>query len=1109
MSSRRRAGPPPPPSLVPFLEGTPGLDSGSAGGGPGGRGLGSRPTVAKFAGAAALEAAQAAAALPGSSALGSMPVPGGAGGLGSALALPPASASASAAAARSDPGRGGGGGSRAADPSLLSATGLTHLAGCRCPHLDAVLPHVLKLDRYDPVVDMHLGGHFGDIAPVSSTSARARAPSASVAFGADGLPLEGAGRLLPSPPFSHSRSGAFSKINFGHEHNRLLSVAGRGGAAGAWCPVLPPLQQPSGVIAGSGSGGGGSSGSGSKRRKSADGPGADSAGGRAGGRADRPRKKPLTTTGADRPRKKPLTTAGADRSRKKPLTTYNAVIAEAMALAKNSSRAVAAAAASATSDATKLSGAADEEGPGAATDGKPAGTAASATSAVTSEAARAADTSEKSDKDEKMADAKAVEDEEMADAKTEKDADIADAKTEKDEEMTAAIYETEKGSPDTAESSHEKETIQVAAKSNGDFDAAGDTSADATADKREANPTDENEGNPTNEKEADSTDEKEVDPTDEKKATPTDEKKNDSTDEKAPDSTEKKKATPTDETKTDGIDEKEANSKGEAEADLTEKEEADSADEKETDPTEKKEADSNKSAKADRSETSEARSSEQEKKGGRDVLGESGAQLPLATGEKEVESGDSVKEFNKVDVDDGSKREGEAIIATGDLDESLVIADESGTAAMDVESKQVEEVKSGSGLEDSGSSLKLDVASISLPEGLKKVGQNKVPDKAKDKVPESGTREAEPVSSESAVALPLDVKGDLTLPKDLTSPKPLNVLSDLRYAYLRSRDRRIQRERDSILTSDQLFRRSNSKRKKAENSNQRMPIIVTDDELSSEKRLMRSRLRLDASVAASKVEEWLEVIRTTRGTYWHSKKKGRSRLSCQWCPLSENAYWGRRGASGDDLMRCLECSAIGSGPSSTNPDSSLCMMKHFIASGHNFGMTCGPRSELFCFKCGDFVYHEVVDREKERVDIARIIPRLSLEPGPLQRSYEPLSFVTTSDHGVVWRGMTASYPSVAPAELTLAARLSLRRFKIFHGEIGAGCDQNTLGPLALRFASDEKRSGEHCPRIEAPVGLYNLGACAACYHSPLCITSFEILFNPCTNGIFVFLLYFR
>ena len=36
-------------------------------------------------------------------------------------------------------------------------------------------------------------------------------------------------------------------------------------------------------------------------------------------------------------------------------------------------------------------------------------------------------------------------------------------------------------------------------------------------------------------------------------------------------------------------------------------------------------------------------------------------------------------------------------------------------------------------------------------------------------------------------------------------------------------------------------------------------------------------------------------------------------------------------------MQCLECSVVGCGPSSTSPDSSVHMMCHFIASGHNFG----------------------------------------------------------------------------------------------------------------------------------------------------------------------------
>ena len=188
------------------------------------------------------------------------------------------------------------------------------------------------------------------------------------------------------------------------------------------------------------------------------------------------------------------------------------------------------------------------------------------------------------------------------------------------------------------------------------------------------------------------------------------------------------------------------------------------------------------------------------------------------------------------------------------------------------------------------------------------------------------------------------------------------LLSDSRYSQLRSRERRLLRERENVLlksrempspgdiclpsTSQQKQTRGPTKRNKddtvAKASTNYLTTstaihVVSDDEFSSERRMLRSR----ASVASSKVEEWLEVIRGGRKAYFDGERitSKHSRSHCAWCPRPSNKteFIKNRHPSGDELMQCLECSVVGCGPKSTCSDSSMHMMCHFIASGHQFG----------------------------------------------------------------------------------------------------------------------------------------------------------------------------
>jgi hypothetical protein len=63
-----------------------------------------------------------------------------------------------------------------------------------------------------------------------------------------------------------------------------------------------------------------------------------------------------------------------------------------------------------------------------------------------------------------------------------------------------------------------------------------------------------------------------------------------------------------------------------------------------------------------------------------------------------------------------------------------------------------------------------------------------------------------------------------------------------------------------------------------------------------------------------------------------------------------------------------------------------------------------------------------------------------------------MQFVKTTEHGVVWRGLIASYPSLVPKEHVRAARLSLRRLSLFRMEWGS---------KALEFAVYQNQKGAH------------------------------------------------
>jgi len=105
--------------------------------------------------------------------------------------------------------------------------------------------------------------------------------------------------------------------------------------------------------------------------------------------------------------------------------------------------------------------------------------------------------------------------------------------------------------------------------------------------------------------------------------------------------------------------------------------------------------------------------------------------------------------------------------------------------------------------------------------------------------------------------------------------------------------------------------------------------------------------------------------------------------------------------------------------------------------------------------CGDFVYHEVFDQERERIFLEQNIPSLSWRETPILRGVDPSSFIVTPENGAVWRGMMATYPSPVSAQLVQASRFAVKRMSIFRGD-----DTNLeLGPKAAELCIYRQHHG--------------------------------------------------
>jgi ubiquitin carboxyl-terminal hydrolase 22/27/51 len=145
--------------------------------------------------------------------------------------------------------------------------------------------------------------------------------------------------------------------------------------------------------------------------------------------------------------------------------------------------------------------------------------------------------------------------------------------------------------------------------------------------------------------------------------------------------------------------------------------------------------------------------------------------------------------------------------------------------------------------------------------------------------------------------------------------------------------------------------------------------------------------------------------------------------------------------------------------------------------------------------------------ERERIDLCARLPWMGWKDHPLQRSFDALRFMYILDHGIVWKGMAATYPPYVPSEHVAAASMSRWRQNFFHGNIWElpsnaredvmqfASSQAKLGmsrdspldtlvfalkPHALSFVFPDPSTRW---RLPAPVGMYNLGN--SCYMSAI------------------------
>lgn len=129
-------------------------------------------------------------------------------------------------------------------------------------------------------------------------------------------------------------------------------------------------------------------------------------------------------------------------------------------------------------------------------------------------------------------------------------------------------------------------------------------------------------------------------------------------------------------------------------------------------------------------------------------------------------------------------------------------------------------------------------------------------------------------------------------------------------------------------------------------------------------------------------------------------------------------------------------------------------------------MTCGKKGSLFCMMCGDFIYNSIVDRTVEYTEIALRLPQLGCPDQTLERSISSSERVLNETGKLFWPGLMATYPDTSFGIIRRASRQSLKRMRMFHGEMerspwvfGYLNDvRNSKGLFSLIFSMNLKRN---------------------------------------------------
>lgn len=307
--------------------------------------------------------------------------------------------------------------------------------------------------------------------------------------------------------------------------------------------------------------------------------------------------------------------------------------------------------------------------------------------------------------------------------------------------------------------------------------------------------------------------------------------------------------------------------------------------------------------------------------------------------------------------------------------------------------------------------------------------------------------------------------------KSMTAPSSVVSASDIpsalqqqehqQYLECRRRESNILAQRQTFLGKRTIKKATPKQSKRKTNPNISIDYIAWEEE---------------ASRAKSKVEQWMEWYRNNRTKVLFPPEPeplifGEQLTNPPSSTPSCTACIRKTGSSpkGDSLLQCLDCGYVGCLPCSLDEHSRQHVVHHFLSKNHSIGVTCGPRGTLYCFGCADIVRHDIFDMERVRLQISAAIPAMAWPAHPVQRSMDAFQFLSLPEHGVVWKGLMASYPSVVPDQHLKMAQFMMKRHNLMKGKLKC-----KWGNKALNVGLYQYQNGA-TTRLTAPTGLYNLG----------------------------------